>query len=150
MVRLTQKKVEIIIRRKKKGLSSSFIAEKLEITKRRVNQIWETYQEKGSFELKKTGKLPVRILSEHEKKLILELREHQACGARIIAEVLRRKRKIKIANDLVHEFLLEQGMATPNLHKQQRRKAWIRYERKHSLPQDTWIGILQNGVKTRK
>ena len=133
MARLNKKKVEIIIRRKTKGLSSRLIGRQLEISKRRINQVWREYLKKGSFELKAPGRLPVRILTEREKNLIAQIHEHQRCGARNIARILRFNYKTRIRNDLVHEFLLERGMAVPNVNKQQRRKPWVRYEREHSL-----------------
>jgi len=133
MAKLNVKKVVKLIRRKEKGLPSSLIAKQLGISKRRVNQVWQKHAKTGSFKLNKPGVKSWRILTDQEKKFILELHEHQHFGARILAELLRRRYKKQIGNDLVHAFLLERGMAEPNANKKKRRKPWIRYQRKHSL-----------------
>jgi len=42
-------------------------------------------------------------------------------------------RKINFSHNKIHKVLLEHGLANENKEKKKRRKAWIRYERKHSL-----------------
>ncbi len=133
MGRLTQEQVWIVIKRKEKGLSSALIARQLSISKRRVNQIWEKYETTGKFELRNVGRPATRVLSEREKTIILRLHEHQMMGARIIGRLIRFRYGTKIGNNLIHKFLLNEGMAEPNGKKQKRRKPWVRYERRHSL-----------------
>lgn len=133
MARLTIKKVVKLIRRKEKGLSSALIARQLGISKRRVNQVWRIQTKTRCFKLNKVGRKPTRFLSDREEKLIFSLHIHQQTGARVIAKLLRKRHKIKIGNNLVHDTLLKNNMAVPNIKKQQRRKPWIRYEREHSL-----------------
>ena len=124
MAILNKRKVEKLIKRKKRGLSSLLIAKQLGVTKRRVNQVWKISKITGFFSLKKPGKLPERELSEKETKAIFYLHENQKAGARIIAKLLRTRYKIKIGNNLVHKALLNNGMAMLNENKQKRRKPW--------------------------
>ena len=133
MARLTIKKVVKLIKRKEKGLSSRLIARQLRISKRRINQVWREYNTTGSVKLNKPGKKPTRILTRQEKDAILHLHTIHNVGARIIAKLLRKRYAVRIGNTLVHDALLKHTMAVPNIHKQGRRKPWIRYERKHSL-----------------
>lgn len=133
MGRLTQEKVWRLLKRKEKGLSSILIAKQLNISKRRVNQIWKDYKTTGKFDLQKVGRPATRVLSKREKTRILKLHEHQMVGARIIGKLMRFRYGAKIGNNLIHELLLSKTMAQPNEKKQKRRKPWIRYERRHSL-----------------
>lgn len=56
MAKLNEEKVTKLIGRKKKGLPSKLIAQQLEISKRRVNQVWLIHEKTGSFRFKQTWK----------------------------------------------------------------------------------------------
>ena len=100
MGRLTQEKVWRLLKRKEKGLSSILIAKQLNISKRRVNQIWKDYKTTGKFDLQKVGRPATRVLSKREKTRILKLHEHQMVGARIIGKLMRFRYGAKIGNNL--------------------------------------------------
>ncbi len=46
-MKLTAKKIQYIVRHKKKGESSDAIGKDMEISMRRVNQVWKEYRETG-------------------------------------------------------------------------------------------------------
>ena len=134
LVKLNSNDIERIIKRKKKGLPSSFIAKQFNISKRRVNQIHSEYLKLGFIPiLTKQGRKPKKKYSLGFEKKILSSNEKLGFGANYLAQYLRKKEKIKIANDYVHNVLLKNNRALPNKKKQERRKPWVRYEKPWSL-----------------
>jgi len=126
--------IEKIIKRKNKGLSSLFIGKQFNISKRRVNQLFLEYKKTDSIPiLQKNGTKPKREYPKNLESKILSINKKQGFGANYIAQYLRKKEKVKIANDYVHSVLLINNKATPNPKKQKRRKPWIRYEKEWSL-----------------
>jgi len=133
MAKLNKDTVETIIQRKRRGLSSRLIAQKLGVSKRRIDQVWKHYRRTGKRVLiRKPGKQSCDV-TQQERTLIMRVQQQQGCGARLIAALLRRKYKKRIGHTRVHMMLLDQQLATPNKNKQGRRKPWVFYERKHSL-----------------
>ena len=133
-MKLNSNDIDKIVKRKKKGLNSSFIAKQFDISKRRVNQIFKQYNKLGSNPILKTqGRKPERVYSDSFEKKILSLNSSLGYGANYIAQYLRIKENIKIANNYVHSVLLANNKAVPNPKKQRRRKPWIRYEKDWSL-----------------
>ena len=132
MAKLNKDTVETIIQRKRRGLSSRLIAQKLGVSKRRIDQVWKHYLRTGKRVLiRKPGKQSCDV-TQQERTLIMRVQQQQGCGARLIAALLRRKYKKRIGHTRVHMMLLDQQLATPNKNKQGRRKPWVFYERKHS------------------
>lgn len=54
-------------------------------------------------------------------------------GARRLEKIIEFEHGIHIPHNKIHKVLLEHGLANESKNKKKRRKAWIRYEREHSL-----------------
>ena len=59
--------------------------------------------------------------------------EEQYFGARRLEKIIEHKYGRHIPHTAIHQFLLQNGLASENKRKKKRRKPWIRYEREHSL-----------------
>ncbi|MGP8321788.1 MAG: hypothetical protein ACT6FE_05635 [Methanosarcinaceae archaeon] len=68
-------------------------------------------------------------------KLIIKMHEEQKLGARRLEKIIEFKCGKHIPHNRIHDVLLKNGLVKENKNKKKkkRRKAWIRYERKHSL-----------------
>ena len=130
MVKLTQKKINWIIKQKENRMSSSEIARIMNITPRYVNMIYRKYRLEGKVELRNAGRRKDQI-SEEMKMLVYNMRkEHPGSGALTIEKNLR-ERGIKISHNKIHRILKEGGMVMENMNKKKQRK-WVRWEREHS------------------
>ena len=65
--------------------------------------------------------------------LILKTHKEQKLGARRLEKIIEFKHGVHIPHNKIHKVLLEHDLAKENRNKKKRRKAWIRYEREHSL-----------------
>ena len=132
-MKLTKKKVRYIVRWKDRGKSSREIARKLKISKRRVNQIWKEYRERGEIpEIGRNVGRPRKMITEEERKIVKEAKARYKLGARMLEGLIERDYGIHIPHNRIHRILLEEGLAKEEKNKKKRRK-WIRYEREHSL-----------------
>ncbi len=119
---------------KNEGESSSVIARSIGITVRRVNQVWREYKDTENIPVigEHMGIPPDLPLSEREKEIVREVKQKYKLGARRLELLIDRDYKIHISHNRIHKFLLEDGLAQSNAKKQKRRR-WVRYERKHSM-----------------
>jgi transposase InsO family protein/DNA-binding CsgD family transcriptional regulator len=130
MAKLTQKKINWIIKQKENRVSSSEIARIMNITPRYVNMIYRKFRLEGNVELKNPGRKKDPI-SEEMKTMVYETRkEHPGSGALSIEKNLK-ERGVKISHNKIHEILKEGGMVMENMNKKKQRK-WVRWEREHS------------------
>lgn len=133
MTKLTNKKIRWIIRRKEEGKKTNEqIAVGMKITPRRVQQIYQEYQETGTVPKLNRSRRPKTYLTEEQRQIIDEAFHEVYLGARLLRHHIRRRHEINIPHNKIHEYLLEKGYAKPNPKKQKKRKR-CRYERKHSL-----------------
>ncbi len=105
----------------------------MNVSKRRVNQIWREYQESG--EMPSVGQnmgRPTVPLIAGEKEVVKEAYEEYRFGARMLEPIIRKRWHVLISHNRIHRYLLELGYAGENERKKKRRR-WIRYEREHSL-----------------
>lgn len=107
------------------------IAKIQNITPRWVRELYKIYQEIGQYPYPhKPGRKPLSITSA-EKARILELkRKHPLSGA-VVLEYLTAYTGDRIPHNRIHKILKEEGLAKNEPAKQKRRK-WIRYQRKYS------------------
>ncbi|MFP3255234.1 MAG: IS481 family transposase, partial [Thermoplasmata archaeon] len=130
MAKLTQKKINWIIKQKENRVSSSEISRIMNITPRYVNMIYRKYRLEGNVELKNPGRKKDPI-SEEMKTMVYETRkEHPGIGALSIEKNLK-EIGVKISHNKIHEILKEGGMVMENMNKKKQRK-WVRWEREHS------------------
>jgi putative transposase len=110
------------------------VAKKVGVSVRRVNQLWKQYQDRGKLPVigENVGRPKNSGLTEEQKALILSTRTMYKKGARRLEKIMDHLYGIHIPHNAIHHFLIAEGLAKPTLCKQKRRR-WIRYERKHSL-----------------
>ncbi len=133
VVKLTDRKIKYIIRAKTRNDSDKNIARDMKIstsTDKRVWMYWLKYHEPIS--IKKFGRKN-KVISEESERLILEVYTEQKLGARRLEKIIKFKYDKQIPHNRIHQVLLKNGLAYEDNNKKKRRKAWIRYERKHIL-----------------
>jgi len=134
MAKLNERKVRWIIREMEKGEPVSRIASIQKVTRQWVNELYRRYKETGKIPVQ--GK-PGRPASPPSKDVVdLVLRYHEmygmgACGAELAME----RDGIHVPHNRMHAILKSVGLAKDEP-KKQRRRRYVRYERKHSM--DLW------------
>jgi len=132
-MKLNKAKIRWIIRQKHKGVATKDIARDMKVSTRRVQQILREYRKTGKEpSLGENLGRPAKPYDEHEAQIVKEAHESYRFGARMLEPVIRKRYKIQISHNRIHMYLKAQGLAQENQKKQKRRK-WVRYERKHSL-----------------
>ena len=129
---LTKKKIKWIIRWKENGKSTKEIAMAQKISRRRVQQLYKEYKQTGEMPVLKKNRRPKKPLTDEQKEIIREAYNESFFGARMLRYHIRKKYRINIPHNKMHEYLLKIGCAKENKRKQKKRKR-CRYERKHSF-----------------
>ena len=81
---------------------------------------------------KNLGRPKKEISSEHEDIIVQTYNKYQL-NALYLEKVIFAENHIRIPHNTIHKVLMSKGFAKEEPNKQKRRKAWIRYEREHSL-----------------
>ena len=132
MRKLNKRKVKWIVREMDKEERSVYrIAKIMDITPQWAREIHKIYHETGEYPFpKKSGRKPTPV-SDEERDIILNIRgKHPISGAVALEKILD-SQGIHIPHNRIHRILKEEGLAVDEPHKQRRRK-WIRYERRFS------------------
>ena len=132
-MKLNKTKVRYILRQNRKGVATKEIARDVKVSQRRVQQIIKEYKETGQEPVlgEKVGR-PRKPFTEKETEAIRAAHARYRFGARMLETVIRKQFKICISHNRIHMYLKAAGLAQEDLKKQKRRK-WVRYERKHSM-----------------
>jgi len=131
MKKLNKKKIRWIIREMEKGEMSVYkIAKIQKITPRHARRIYKTYLDTEEYPYPKpSGRKPKRI-TEEEKYIVSEIRKvHPLCA--VLLEKLLDDKEIHLPHNRIHKILKNLNLAKNEPKKQKRRK-YIRYERRHS------------------
>jgi len=133
MVKLNERKIHWIIQQKLRGRGTGEIALIQRVSRRRVEQLWQTYRLTGLLPtLKKPGRPSKAPISLHDAALILEAYDNLKVNALTLERVLNDAYGIKLPHNRIHMILKEAGRALTEPSKQTRRK-WVGYEREHSM-----------------
>ena len=130
MTKLTNTKIKWIIRHKKRGLDNKTIADSMNVTIRRVQQINKEYLLTGIMPVINKSRRPKTELTEEQKRAIDKAFEDTKLSARLLYYELKR-REAPVAKNKIYSYLKEKGFVKPNPRKQKQRKR-CRYERHHS------------------
>ncbi|MFC6764663.1 hypothetical protein [Natrinema soli] len=115
-------------------LDTQYVAERFEISRRRVQQLAKEYRDTGELPTLQTpGRKPYAEYPANLVDRILELYARHEQGAEAIAHVLRSRDGLTIDNNRVHAILQEYEHVTENPNKQGRKRPWVRWEREYSL-----------------
>jgi len=116
------------------GLNTQYVADKFDISRRRVQQLAKDYRDTDELPTLQTpGRPPYAEYPADLVDRIIELYDHHEQGAEAIAHVLRARDGLSIDNNRVHAILQEYEAVTENPNKQGRRRPWVRFEREFSL-----------------
>ena len=132
MKKLNQKKVRWIVREMDKEERSVYrIAKTMNVTPQWVREIHRVFHKTKQYPYPaRPGRKPIPI-SDEDRVMILEIRkEHPISGALALEKILDAQ-GIHIPHNRIHRVLKEEGLAIDEPRKQRRRK-WIRYERRYS------------------
>jgi transposase len=111
-------------------MSTTDIARLQNVSESRVRQLLSEYRRTGYIHtLNKPGR-PLRPVSYHEISTVL-FRQYP-CNALTLESILMNRHGIKIPHNRIHKILKDHKLASNDTNKQRRRK-WIKYERKHSM-----------------
>jgi len=132
-MKLNKTKVRYILRQNRKQMATKEIARDIKESQRRVQQIIKQYKESGQEPVlgEKVGR-PSKPYDEREAEIIRTTHARYRFGARMLERVIRKRYKACISHNRIHMYLKAQGLAQEDEKKQKRRK-WVRYERKHSM-----------------
>jgi len=132
MRKLNQKKIRWIVKEMEKGNRSVYrIAKIQQVTPRWIREIYNTYKKTGEYLYPQKPGRKTSPISLKDKQLILEIRKkHPLAGALSIEKILD-SQGIHIPHNRIHRILKEEKLAKDEPRKQRRRK-WIRYERRYS------------------
>ena len=105
----------------------------MKVTQRRVQQVLKEYRATGHEPVygENVGR-PRKPYDKIEAQVIKEAHNRYRLGARMLEYVIKKQYMINISHNRIHMYLKSQGLAHENKKKQRRRK-WVRYERKHSM-----------------
>jgi len=131
MRKLNQRKVRWIIKEVDNQERSIYrIAKIQDITPQWTRELHRQYHTTSQYPYpKKSGRKP-RPITEEEKKIVLEIRQQHPLNALTLEKVLA-EQNIHIGHNRIHRILKEEGLVKDEPHKQRRRK-WVRYERRYS------------------
>jgi putative transposase len=136
MVKLkNKKKLKWALKQYKEGKSSQkWLAEYLGITTRRFRQLYSKYNKNQEIPVIgiNLGR-PKKAIPISYEEIILEKYEKYSLNALYLEKVIYAENHIRIPHNTIHKVLISKGFAKEEPNKQKRRKAWIRYEREHSL-----------------
>ena len=133
MPKLNNRKIKWIIKEMKKGeRTEEEIGKVQHVTRQRISQLWNEYKRTGEIpRLKKPGR-PKEPLSDEEKKRIKEAYDIFKVGANLLEDILQEEYGLKISHNKIHEYMVDEGMASENK-KKKKKRSWIRWERDHSM-----------------
>jgi putative transposase len=132
-MKLNKRRVHWLIHQKQKGMTSKDLAATMKLSRRRVEQVWKYYQDTGQ-ELPVGEKMgpPTKPFDANEAEIVKEAYGRYKFGARMLERIIRKVYKVRISHSRIHMYLLAADLAGREPNKQKRRK-WVRYERKHSM-----------------
>jgi len=131
MRKLNQQKIRWIIKQIDKGEQSTYrIAKTQNITPQWARELHHKFHTFYQYPYpKKPGRKPTPITQE-EKQIVLNIREQHPLNALTLEKILE-EQGIYIGHNRIHRILKEEGLAKNEPHKQ-RRRTWIRYERRYT------------------
>jgi putative transposase len=129
---LDHSQIEWIVKAKIEGKKKNEeIADAMEVSVRRVQQLYSCYKKTGTVPTLKAGGRPrAPDITPEERTIVREAYQRYRLCACYLEKVLLAG-GTRINHKRIHQIMLEEGLAMNEPHKRKRRK-WIRYEREHS------------------
>lgn len=132
---LTQADVHrIVLKVVKYGQDTNFVADQFDISRRRVQQLAALYRKTGNIPvLQQRGRKPYASYPSNIEKSIIHGAKKLHAGSTVVAKYLRKKRGVRIGNNVVCEIMKQNELSQEDPRKRVKKKPWVRYERKHPL-----------------
>ncbi|MCL2134600.1 MAG: DDE-type integrase/transposase/recombinase [Candidatus Bathyarchaeota archaeon] len=109
-------------------------ANHLKITPRRFKQLYKQYKTTNTTpQIGKNLGRPKKQITPQTTKIIKQAYQKDHLHAKYLEKIIYARQKIKISHRIIHKVLIKLNYSHHQPSKQNRRKPWIRYERKHSL-----------------
>jgi len=133
VVKLTDSRIQWMMRRKEEGkMTNKKIAGVYQISTRRLQQLWARYRSTGQMPMLHKPGRPSKPPDPAQEELVLQAwNKHHVCAV-ILEHLIQKEHGKRIPHNTIHTVLVKHGHARRNPRKQKRRR-WIRYERKHSM-----------------
>ena len=134
MAKLDESKVQYILRKHRKGVSTSEIAEEMNVSPRWIRKLCARYKD---VDLKDVvypiprGRPPNGMPGRKEHSAVLTYRQAIHLGADELEGVIEEATGIHIPHNTIHAILKSEGLANTESKKGGKRK-WVRYERTYS------------------
>ena len=130
--KLDERKVRWIVREKRRGLlKNREIAWIQGVSVRRIQQVWREFRLSGRIpELRRPGRRGEEV-PEDVREIVLKAYGAHRVGAKLMERLLA-KEGVRLSHNRVQRILVEEGLALREPKKQRRRK-WVKYERRHSM-----------------
>jgi putative transposase len=131
MRKLNQQKIRWIIKEVDKEERSTYhIAKTMNITPQWTRELHRSFHTLHRYPYpKKPGRKP-KPIPEEEKRIVLEIRKQHPLNAVTLEKILN-EQEIHIGHNRIHRILKEEKLVKDEPHKQ-RRRSWVRYERRYS------------------
>jgi putative transposase len=131
MRKLNQQKIRWIIKEVDKEERSTYrIAKTMNITPQWARELHRSFHTLHQYPYpKKPGRKP-KPIPEEEKRIVLEIRKQHPLNAVTLEKILN-EQEIHIGHNRIHRILKEEKLVKDEPHKQ-RRRSWVRYERRYS------------------
>jgi len=131
MKKLNKRKIRWIVQQvKKRELGLYTIAKLQDITPQHVCKTYRRYKNCKDTVLNTCGRKP-REITEEERNLVVNTYKELRVGAVMIEQKLRQD-GINISHNKIHRILLNEKLTRQDK-KKQKKRSWVRYERRHSL-----------------
>ena len=131
MMKLNQQKIRWIIKQiDKQELSTYRIAKNQNITPRWAREHHHQFHTTYQYPYPKKSGRKTKPITDNEKKIVLEIRRQHPLAAVTLEKILT-EQGIHIGHNRIHQILKQEGLAKNEPHKQ-RRRTWVRYERRYT------------------
>ena len=129
--RLTQKKVNCVIRARKRGVRAADIAMHLGVTARHVQRLWAEYLGTGRAHVQRKAGRPGKGPTAAQVRAVLAEHDAYGRGGGAIQTAESVRDKCHMSYRAAYRIMREAGRVTPSVARS-RRRIWVRYERKYA------------------
>lgn len=130
MTKLTNTKLKWVVRKYKKGMSIRFIAEAMNVSERRIQQIIKRYKLTKVMPILTKARRPRTEITDGQKAAIDVAFEETKLSPRLLYYEMKRRGNL-VPKNKIYSYCKERGWVIPEKNKQKKRKR-CRYERIHS------------------
>jgi putative transposase len=147
-MKLNKEKVKFIVEKLGNGWTAYQLSQQFEVSIGRIYQIKRKALISGDVpEIGKNIGRPRKPLNEYESNSINQCFKEFKLSASLLRPIIKSKYGIDINHNRINRILKESGLAK-QMEKKTRKKAWVRYERDHSLTavHMDWLEDMERGV----